>query len=161
MKTIDEMQGHSRVWLYQASQFLDIQQQEVLRNELTDFITQWTSHGALMDAAFGLYHNRLVVIAVDEQTATASGCGIDKSVHKMQQLAAQMGIDFLQRTVVLFMQDDIWCEAPLHQFWAKRKAGLIGENTPVLDATVKDLEQLRTRMVVPFSDSWHADMWDR
>lgn len=161
MKALDEMPGHARVWLYQASQFLTHEQQDLLHKELADFIVQWTSHGARLDAAFGVYYDRLVVIAADEQAAQASGCGIDKSVHIMQELSASMGVDFFQRTVVLFKAGEEWSEAPIHEFWAKRKAGLINETTQVLDTTVKTLDQLRTALVVPFGESWHAEMWGR
>ena len=161
MKTMDEMPGHARVWIYQASQFLSSEQQQFLQHELSDFIVQWSSHGALMDAAFGIYFDRLVVLAVDEQSASPSGCGIDKSVHKMKQLSDAMGIDFFQRTTVLFQHNDQWQEAPLHEFWARRKAGILDENTPVLDTTIKTMEHLRSALVVPFGRSWHAEMWGR
>jgi hypothetical protein len=114
-----------------------------------------------MDAAFGIYFDRLVVLAVDEQSASPSGCGIDKSVHKMKQLSDAMGVDFFQRTTVLFQHNDQWQEARLHEFWARRKAGILDENTPVLDTTIKTMEHLRSALVVPFGRSWHAEMWGR
>lgn len=161
MKTIDEMPGHARVWIYQASQFLTTEQQQLLSRELSEFIEQWSSHGALMDAAFAIYFDRLIVLAVDEQSASPSGCGIDKSVHKMKQLSEALGIDLFQRTAVLFQDNALWQEAPLHEFWARRKAGLVDENTLVMDTTVKTMEQMRSALVVPFGQSWHAEMWGR
>ncbi|MFN5621843.1 MAG: hypothetical protein ACK478_11105 [Flavobacteriales bacterium] len=161
MKTIEQMPPHSRVWVYQASCFLTQGQEDEIKKSLAAFLSDWTSHGASMDAAGAVYHHRVVVIAADEQQAAASGCGIDKSVHFMQGLGQEMGVDFFQRTTVVYQEAAQWKEAPMHQFWALRKAGVVGDETPILDTTVRSLGELQNALVVPFGRSWHKDMWGR
>ncbi len=161
MKAFELMPDHARVWIYQADRFFNSEEQELIAKLTTNFIQQWSSHGAAMDASFSLLFRRVLVIAANEDDAQASGCGIDKSVHFVKDLGVKMGVDFFQRTVVLYQRNDEWLEAPMHQFWAMRKALVIDDKTPVLDTTVRNLIQLRSEIVKPFISSWHAEMWGR
>jgi hypothetical protein len=161
MTEMNQMPGNARVWIYQADRNLTPEELITVKTRLEDFIEQWTSHGQKMQASADIFLGRIVVIAADETQAMASGCGIDKSVHFMKELQSGMGTDFFQRTVIPYRLGDQLLEAPIHQFWAMRKAGKIDDNTLVIDNTVKTLTDLRTRWEIPFKDSWHAEMWKR
>jgi len=161
MKIFSEMPDDARVWIYQANRNLSVGENSQIVDSVSAFIDDWTSHGKSMDASFEILMNRLVVIAVDEKQAMASGCGIDKSVNFMKSLGADMGIDFFVRTQVLYIVGGKIMESPLHVFWASKKAGNILDDTIVIDTTVKNLGELRSRLEVPFKDSWHAEMWHR
>jgi len=161
MQTIENMPDQARVWVYQSDCFLSEAREREVLERLETFISHWTSHGSAMDACAKVFHHRLVVIAADEQQAAASGCGIDKSVHFMQELGRELGIDFFQRTTVIFGHDQDWREAPIHQFWAMRKAGQVNDETLILDTTVRTWGELRGALVKPFGESWHKDMWGR
>jgi hypothetical protein len=159
MKRISEMPENARVWLYQASRSLHLSEINQIHTELSSFLSEWTSHGAALDAAFEIANNRILVIAADE--SQASGCGIDKSVKCIQDLGNRLGIDFFQRTVVLYMKGQEWCESPLHEFWALRKALVVEDETMVIDTTIRTVGEYRADFQKPFSKSWHADMWGR
>lgn len=161
MKLLEDLPGHARVWIYQAERFLSESEVSGLAVAMSDFIDQWSSHGQKMDASAAVMHNRFVVIAADEAQAAASGCGIDKSVQWMKEMGSAMGIDFFQRTQVLYFENDELKETPLHQFWAMRKAGLVSDETVIFDNTVKNLTELQSAWKVPFHRSWHAEMWQR
>lgn len=161
MRKMDELPDHARVWIFQASKFLTIDEESRIREEVSRFLEQWTAHGQRLDASFGIYHHRIVAVAADETMVTSSGCGIDKLTHCMLQLGQVMGIDLFERTVVIFEQQGSWQQAPLHQFWALRKAGVVTDSTRVLDTTVKTIGEMRKRLEGEFSRSWHAEMWGR
>ncbi len=104
----------------------------------------------------------MLVIAVDETQALASGCGIDKSVKFVREMGDLLGIDFFQRTQVLYKDNNAKLnEKPIHEFWAMRKAGLIDDNTIIIDNTIKTMADLKSSWEVPFSKSWHAEMWSK
>jgi len=161
MKNWDDLPDYARVWIYQAERNLLEEEIRHISEEGEAFMKQWTSHGAQLDAALNVLYGRLIIVAADEQAAKASGCGIDKSVRFIQELSASMKIDFFQRTVVLFRRDKAWEEAPLNQFWAMRKAMIIGDETVVLDTTVRSMGEVRSQLEKRFSESWHAEMWGR
>jgi hypothetical protein len=159
MKSLNEMPDNARVWIYQASRFLNSSELAIAEAEVSAFLADWTSHGAAMDAAFEISFNRMLVLAADE--SRASGCGIDKSVKHIQALGKRLEIDFFQRTVVLYRLNDQLSESPLHEFWALRKAMVINDDTEVIDTTVKTLGEYRAEFQKTFSRSWHAEMWGR
>lgn len=161
MKKMSEMPDSARVWVYQASRFLSEKEMELVQQECSAFLAQWSSHGAQLDATFELIHSRILVIAADEHQAQASGCGIDKSVHFVKELGARIGVDFFNRTTVLYMEDGKVCDVPLHEFWGLRKALVINDDTVVFDTTIRTVGELRTEFQKPFSRSWHAEMWGR
>ena len=74
------MPPHSRIWIYQSNKEFSPTEAEDIKKKSEDFVEQWTSHNQFMNACIEIFHNRFIVICVDEKTAPASGCGIDKSV---------------------------------------------------------------------------------
>lgn len=161
MKKMSEMPEDARVWVYQSNRALSNDEVAIIEQETNHFLSNWSSHGALMNASFEILFNRVLVIAADESQAQASGCGIDKSVNFVKQLGSKLGVDFFTRTMVLYVGADGILEAPLHQFWAMRKALIIHDATMVVDTTVRSVGQFRSEFLKLFSSSWHAEMWGK
>lgn len=162
MKKLIDMTDDSRVWIYQAERNLTPEEVEYIHTLSEEFIRTWDSHGKVMDAAIEVLHNRVIIIAANEAQAQASGCGIDKSVRFIKKLSEQLQLDLFQRTQVLYRdaQGNL-NEKPMHEFWAMRKAGLIGDDTIIIDNTIKSVGEWRSAWEVPFGKSWHQEMWAR
>ena len=158
---MNEMPDEARVWIYQMDRMLSDTECSQVSDELVAFLNDWTSHGSNMDAAFEIMYSRLLVIAVDESRAMSSGCGIDKSQRFVKALGDKMKIDFFNRTSVLFMKGSELVEAPLHQFWALRKALVVDDETMIVDTTVRTVGEIKKGIQKPFGTSWHAEMWGR
>ena len=161
MRKINELQGDSRIWIYQSSRVLGEQEEQILTEKMLAFIDVWSSHGQTMDASGEIFHHRFLIIAADEKKATASGCGIDKSVNFVKRMGEELNVDFFNRTLVLFKEKGEMKELPLNVFWAMRKAGNITDSTIVFDNTIQKLAELEKNWEVPFAESWHAQMWGR
>lgn len=82
---------HSRVWIYQSAREFSENEMIQLKTKAESFIAEWTSHGKTMSACIEIFHNRFIIVCVDEKTTSASGCGIDKSVKFIQQLESDLG----------------------------------------------------------------------
>ncbi|MFT5715442.1 MAG: hypothetical protein ACI9WT_002024 [Flavobacterium sp.] len=91
MINFKEMPLHSRVWIYQSIREFSENEITQLKNKAEGFISEWTSHGKTMSACIEIFHNRFIIVCVDEKTTFASGCGIDKSVKFIQQLESDFG----------------------------------------------------------------------
>jgi hypothetical protein len=161
MKKMSEMPEDARVWVYQSNRVLSNEEVAMIEKETSHFLANWSSHGAQMNASCEVAFNRVLVIAADESQAHASGCGIDKSVNFVKQLGSKLGVDFFNRTMVLYEGADGIVEAPLHQFWAMRKALIIHDATMVVDTTVRSVGQFRSEFLKLFRSSWHAEMWGK
>jgi hypothetical protein len=63
---------------------------------------------------------------------------------------------------VLYASDPVaseWHLAKLHAFWAMRKSGNLNDDVLIVDSTVATLGEMRSSLVKPLADSWHAHMW--
>jgi len=101
-----DMPLHSRVWIYQSIREFSEKEITQLKTKSESFISEWTSHGKTMNACIEIFHNRFIIICVDEKTTSASGCGIDKSVKFIQQLEYDLGgnTSLLDRMNVAYRQ---------------------------------------------------------
>jgi hypothetical protein len=151
----------SRLWIYQSNRELTSSEVTQVKSTLQQFVSEWFSHGLAMKADFVILHHRVIVIALDQTAAAASGCGIDKSVRMMDQLGQQMGVNFLQRNLVVFEQDGVIQQTELNQFWALRKAKMVDDETLLIDTTIQKLEAWPNDGWTLFKNSWHHEMWGR
>ncbi|MES2284527.1 MAG: ABC transporter ATPase [Bacteroidota bacterium] len=101
-RSIIQMPEDARVWVYQSNRVISDLEAVAIEKAGIQFIADWTSHGANLKASFDILYNRFIVIAVDEKQATASGCGIDKSVHFVKELEKQFGLSLFDRMEVAY-----------------------------------------------------------
>jgi hypothetical protein len=158
---IQNLDPNSRVWIYIANKSLDYSQVEQVKNSLELFLKNWSAHGAALFAGFEIQAERIVIVAVDETKATASGCSIDKLVHLFQDLGKKLNVDFFDRMQVAYEIDNQTHFTPLNNFWAMRKANLISDETLVYDTTVRNLQDWKLGWKKKFGNSWHAEVWGR
>lgn len=161
LKSPTAMSPESRLWVYQCNRLLSEHEVAELRDDMAAFIAQWTSHGAQMDATAAVLHNCVVVVILDEQKAGASGCGIDKSVHFIQQWSARNKVDMMSRQTVVYLEQGAVKLTTVQQFWAMRKAGIIDDETQLIDPTIQKWVDWPAQGWVSFKNSWHQLMWGR
>lgn len=161
MNYFDNLPDSSRIWIYNTAGTFTEQEIDLIRRRGAEFLKDWTSHGAAMMAQMDVLHNRFVVLALDESAANASGCGIDKSVHFIKSIGAEINKDLFQRTTVFYKDSGEIKSSPIHEFWAMKKAEIIKDDTIVFDNTIQTLGELRNNWEIPFAKSWHQEMWMR
>jgi hypothetical protein len=102
----EQLPSHSRVWIYQADRSFSFDERKIIAEQLTEFCSQWSTHGNPLQTSYKIEYSRYVVLAVDESTAGASGCSIDGSVRILKELGNHLSIDFFDRTKIAFLIDD-------------------------------------------------------
>ena len=102
-----------------------------------------------------LAEDRFILLAVDEGQADASGCSIDKSVHFLKQLEAQLDIDLFDRMTFAWKDDSGVKTASSEEFAQLYRAGKIGDDTLVFDNLVKTKAELEENWLKPLNKSWH------
>ena len=162
-----DMPESSRLFVFTSDALLSESYSATLISNINTFLSSWAAHGNPLLANSMLISNRVLIISLDESSASASGCSIDSLTNFIKSEGASSGIDFFNRSWVLYRNPiadhtnftDDWTTEPLNEFWARRKAGLINDDTQVLNTTVTTLTDARNNFVQTFSDSWHASMW--
>ena len=149
-----QLPPHARVWIYQASRPLTNAEVEELNPVLTQFVTEWTSHGQKLLASAQIFHNQFLIIANDEDINSPSGCSIDASVHFVKQLEERLGVSFFDRTQLAFLSNDEIKVVPLKAVKEEVQAGNITPNTLYFDNTASTAKQIKESWPKPAQQSW-------
>jgi hypothetical protein len=155
MADFKDMTPGSRIWIYQSRTELSPDLVSRILERAKVFLDDWSSHGSKMMASCEVLHGRFVVIAVDERTAPASGCGIDKSIHFIQSLEKEFGLTLLDRLAAAWEENGHVKTAGFGEFQALVDAGKIDKNTIVFNNLVETKAQMESSWRLPLMDSWH------
>ena len=158
MTAYETLSPSSKVWIYQSNPPFTAEEVGEIDTQLQNFTTQWSSHNNALRAYGKLYHQRFLVIMVDETQAGASGCSIDKSVHFMKAMGAHHGVELFDRMNFAFQKDGEIKTAHRDAFAEMYQAGEIDDDTLVFNNLVKTKEEFDKAWLVPLKDSWHARM---
>ncbi len=92
---------------------------------------------------------------VDETQAGASGCSIDKSVHFLENLGAQLNVNFFERMRFSWLADNSLHVADRDAFGAQVQNHRITNDTLVVNTLVQTKKELAEKWLLPFGQSWH------
>lgn len=150
---------NSRVWIYQSDRKLtDLETQEI-EAKLQAFVSEWTAHTMQLAAGAEIRYNRFLILIVDESKAGASGCSIDKSVKFMKELEQEYGINLFDRFNLAYKEGEEVFSAPRNAFEELIKQSSITAHTIVFNNLVQSVAELNTKWEVPFSQSWHPQLF--
>ncbi len=146
----------SRIWIYQANRKLTDEEVLFIKEKTTGFLENWTAHGQDLEAGFEIKYNRFIIIGLNQQNASASGCSIDASVKFMQSLEKELGVDLLDKMNVTFYNGEFIAHKSLLDFKKMAKARSISKDTVVFNNLVTTKAEYLTSWEVPAKDSWHS-----
>lgn len=150
-----ELPEEARIWIYQANRSFTADELIEIEQELTQFLTQWAAHGASLKAGFEIKYKRFIIIGLDQEVASASGCSIDAQVHFIQSLEKKYQVDLLDKMNVSFKQGEFVAYKPLIDFKKLVKNKSVSANTIVFNNLVNTKVEYVNDWEVPLKDSWH------
>lgn len=146
----------SRLWVYVAERRLSDDETAWATQQLAAFARQWTAHSQALLATAEIIDNQVVVLMVDETRAGASGCSIDKSVHFLEQIGQQLGVDFFDRMTFGWVDESGQTRfAKRNEFSDLVKNATITPNTLVLNTLIQYKKDFEQKWLLPFGESWH------
>ncbi len=154
----NSLSDNSRIWIYQADRELTADEQSFLNQELLNFITDWTAHNVALSGSFEILHDRFLVIMIDENKTSASGCSIDKCFNFLKKMEAKLNVNFMNRLLLAYKENNEIKMLPKSKFEDLLKAGQLNENTIVFNNLIEKKAELKTNWQVPIKDSWHKVM---
>ena len=147
---------HSKVWIYQSNRRFTEEELELVSSKTKVFLEQWAAHGTGLQAGFELKYERFIVIAVNQDEQSATGCSIDASVRFIQELEQELDIELLDKMNVAFKQGDFVNFKTLLDFKTMAKSGAIGKKTIVFNNLVTNIVEYNENWEVPAHESWHS-----
>jgi hypothetical protein len=154
MNSFHSFDPASRVWVYQCNRILTPAEVTAIYQKATAFTDQWTAHQQLLKAAFDIRYNLFLIFCVDQRTATASGCSIDKSLHLVQQLEKDFNIRLLDRMMTSYMHNEEAIPFNVKELNTLYAGGVITDDTLVFNNLVSTLHELNTGWHIPLKQSW-------
>lgn len=154
----DILPDTTRVWIYQANKPFPVNHIEQVKEEIRAFVESWTSHNRNLQAYGDLLHDRFVILMVDESSADASGCSIDKSVYFLKSLQAKYGLDLFDRMSFSFKEGEEVVTLDRYSFAEAYREGRISDDTLVFDTLVKNKGEMDRALLKPLRESWHKRM---
>lgn len=149
----ENMPDSSRIWIYQANRNFSEMENEEISQYLNIEINDWAAHGADLLAAFKIFHNRFVVIALDESQNAASGCSIDASTHWFKELGAEFGIDFFDRSLVYFSENELK-SVEIGKIKNLVDTEIITANTLIFSNIISNLSDLKSNWLIEAGKAW-------
>lgn len=145
----------ARVWIYQSKNIFTENELKIIESELQKFSHSWDSHGSSLKNSYSIFHNRFIVISVDESMNNASGCSIDKSVNLMKLLSEQLNVDLLDKTQIAFVKSDE--SISTFDFKETKEMYLnnkIDSNTIVFNNLVSNIADFQSNWQTEISNTW-------
>ena len=146
----------SRIWVYQSNRKLSDEEVSEIEIKVNAFLKQWTAHGSDLEAGFEIRYNRFIVLGLNQENASASGCSIDSSVYFIQSLEKEYGLDLLDKMNVTFYNGQFIAHKSLTDFKKMAKARSVSKNTVVFNNLVNTKLDYIENWEVPAKDSWHS-----
>lgn len=149
----------SKIWVYQASRIMTLNEYVIISNRLKIFVENWASHGSKLIVTFEIKHFCFVIIAVDESKTAASGCSIDKSVQLMKELEVELGLNLMDRNLAYIENGNV------HTIEVKKiksavLEGKLKPDTLVFDNTIATYEEFETKWHTKASETWLKRYFD-
>jgi hypothetical protein len=148
LRSFDELPDHSRVWIYTSDRPFAMDEEILLQRSLENFIDTWSAHGKDLAASAKIEFSQIIIIALDEQQAMATGCSIDKQFQLIQAFEKQLGLNLLNRMIIPFLTKE---------GIELRQMSDVDSNMSkeiILDNTIQRLSEFRTQWEKKAEESW-------
>ncbi|MDA9069707.1 ABC transporter ATPase [Flavobacteriaceae bacterium] len=146
----------SRVWIYQANRSFSEDELQEIQSKLDIFIENWTAHGSDLQVGYTIKYKRFIVLGLNQNLNSATGCSIDASVHFIQQLEKDYKVDLMDKMNVSYKQGDYVAYKTLTDFRKMAKDKAVSKNTIVFNNLVNNIAEFNENWEVPASESWHS-----
>lgn len=143
----------SRVWIYQANRSFTENEIDEIKSKLDIFIENWTAHGSDLQSGYEIKYKRFIIIALNQNLNTATGCSIDASVHFIQQLEKDYNVDLMDKMNVSYKQGEYIAYKTLIDFKKMAKDKAVSKNTIVFNNLVTNIAEYHENWEVPASES--------
>lgn len=148
----------ARCWFYAADRSLLEDEQTRVLKALDPFFAGWTSHQRPVRGQAAFIADRFLVIGAEIPNANISGCGIDKSVHAVEEVATALGFSWCSPLLVFWRDESGEVQHGKRSDFRKLvRSGMVSGETLVFDLSVETLGPLRDgAFEKPAAQSWHG-----
>jgi hypothetical protein len=152
----NKLSDESRVWIYQCNRSFNEDEILQISKDIETFLEAWAAHGQSLKTSYLIKYKRFIVISVDENQSSASGCSIDTMVRFIQGLEQEYNVDLMDKMNVSYKHGEYIAFKPLIDFKNMVKQKAVNANTVVFNNLVATKQEFEDFWEVPLKDSWHS-----
>ncbi|MCY1489039.1 hypothetical protein D3C87_205290 [compost metagenome] len=152
----ENLPDESRIWIYQSNRKFSDEEMAEIESDVKTFVEGWAAHGTGLEASYQLRYNRFIILAVNQEVQSATGCSIDSSVQFIQELEKKYNVDLLDKMNVTFKLGEHIAHKPLVEFKKMAKEKAVSANTIVFNNLVNTVGEWHEYWEVPAHESWHS-----
>jgi len=143
----------NRVWAYIISKKLNQAETDAIKSEGKDFVNAWTAHDQKLTASFEIFGQRIILVKVNEDVHSASGCSIDKLTRFIKDLEKKYSIELMNRFLVAYKKDTSLEVAHSSKIKELLAQNYITENTIVFNTSLSNSSELES-WEQPLKNTW-------
>ena len=149
----------ARVWVFGSDRPLSEEATTTLLKGIEEHLEEWKAHGEPLTVGYEWRFGRLLVVAVDQRTAGASGCSIDGLFRVLQGLEPQVGAKLVGGGRVFYRDGaGVVQSTDRQELKSLAASGALDENSVVFDTGLTDLGSLRGCFERAARKSWAATL---
>lgn len=149
----------SRVWIYQSNRKFTNAEHSEIQQTLDGFTAQWQAHGNQLAAKGLIIYDFFIVLVVDENVASTTGCSIDSSVRLMKEIETKFNLDLFDRFNMAYKIADEVHVATKEDFETLITIKQITAETTVFNNLVQNYADFQDKWEVQIKDSWHSQIF--
>ena len=151
----DALPNDARVWVYQSNrEFTDVEVTQIA-SKIEEFMSTWKRHGDDLRTSYVIKYKQFIVLGVDENFNNVSGCSIDSSVHFIQEIEKEFGVDLTNKMNTAFRIGENINIVSLSDFQKFVNENKISSETIVFNNMVQSKVEFDTNWEVAANKSWH------
>lgn len=143
-----------RVLIYPASRPFTAKESKVIAEKLYDFLGTWVAHDKPLSSSFKIEKNQFIIIAIDEEKETASGCSIDALNGLMRELDTKFSLGLFDRMKASFIENGEIKTMKLQDFRTALKNGELSKDIEVFDFSKSTYVSFLSDFLLPLKRSW-------
>ena len=146
---------NAKVWIYQSDTNLSITDVELIEKEVMFFLKNWSSHNKEIESSYEIRYNRFLIIGLNENINSASGCSIDKSVNFIKNLQSILKVNFLNRLDVAYKIDNEINSISLLEFQNMIRENKLSKDSIVYNNMIDTKKLYLNNWETTIENSWH------
>ena len=149
---------NAKVWIYQSDRNLSNIDIELIEREVKLFLNNWSSHNKEIESSFEIRYNRFLIIGLNENINSASGCSIDKSLNFIKDLQSLLEVNFLNRLDVAYKTGNDINSISLSEFQTMIREKKLSKDSIVYNNMISSKQSYINNWETTIENSWHKKL---
>tara|TARA_B100001173_G_scaffold247177_1_gene217603 strand:- start:173 stop:655 length:483 start_codon:yes stop_codon:yes gene_type:complete len=149
---------NAKVWIYQSDRNLSNIDIELIEREVKLFLNNWSSHNKEIESSFEIRYNRFLIIGLNENINSASGCSIDKSLNFIKDLQSLLKVNFLNRLDVAYKTGNDINSISLSEFQTMIREKKLSKDSIVYNNMISSKQSYINNWETTIENSWHKKL---